>query len=251
MGRAGETPGQRVRNLVRETPRAGLATLLAGEASPWPYVSLVLVALDHDASPLLLLSNLADHTKNLHQDPRAALLFDGTGGWRDPLAGPRASLLGRIQACNDERLKARFLARHPNAAVYAGFADFHLHRMAVERVHLVAGFGEIHWLDAGAVLFDTTDAGTLAAAEPDIVAHMNADHGAAVRAIAIEIACLPGEDFSMSGIDPEGADFRSGEGSARVVFQTPVNTAEEARRELVRLTQRARAQAARAQAARA
>ncbi len=161
MGRAEETPGRRVRNLVRETSRAGLATLLADEASPAPYVSLVLVALDHDASPLLLLSDLADHTKNLHRDPRAALLFDGTGGWRDPLAGPRASLLGQIQAWDGERLKARFLARHPNAAVYAGFTDFHLYRMAVERAHLVAGFGEIHWLDAGAVLFDTADTGAL------------------------------------------------------------------------------------------
>ena len=248
MGRAEETPGQRVRNLVRETSRAGLATLLAGETSPAPYVSLVLVALDHDASPLLLLSDLADHTKNLHRDPRAALLFDGTGGWRDPLAGPRASLLGQIQACDDERLKARFLARHPNAAVYVGFTDFHLYRMAVERAHLVAGFGEIHWLDAGAVLFDTADAGALAVAEPDIVAHMNADHGDAVRAIANEIAGLPGEDlpgedWSMSGIDPEGVDFRSGDGSARVVFETPLHTAEEARRELVRLTKAARAKA--------
>jgi len=108
-------------------------------------------------------------------------------------------------------------------------------------------------------------------AEPDIVAHMNEDHRDAVRAIANEIAGspgedlpgedlpgedlpgedLPGEDWSMSGIDPEGVDFRSGGGSARVAFETPVHTAAEARRELVRLTKAARAQAARAQAARA
>jgi hypothetical protein len=106
-------------------------------------------------------------------------------------------------------------------------------------------------------------------AEPDIVAHMNEDHGEAVRAIANEIAGspgeglpgedlpgedlpgedlpgedLPGEDWSMSGIDPEGVDFRSGGGSARVAFETPVHTAAEARRELVRLTKAARAQAA-------
>jgi hypothetical protein len=121
----------------------------------------------------------------------------------------------------------------------------------------------------------------LAVAEPDIVAHMNEDHREAVRAIANEIAGLPGEnlpgenlpgedlpgedlpgedlpgedlpgaDWSMSGIDPEGVDFRSSGGSARVVFETPVHTAAEARRELVRLTKAARAQAARAQAARA
>ena len=142
----------------------------------------------------------------------------------------------------------------PNAAVYVGFTDFHLYRMAVERAHLVAGFGEIHWLDAGAVLFDTADAGALAVAEPDIVSHMNEDHGEAVRAIVNEIAGPPrgdlsgenlsgedlsGEDWTMSGIDPEGADFRSDGGSARVVFESPVHTAAEARRELVRLTKAA------------
>ncbi len=88
----------------------------------------------------------------------------------------------------------------------------------------------------------------LAVAEPDIVAHMNEDHREAVRAIANEIAGLPGEDlpgedWSMSGIDPEGVDFRSSGGSARVAFETPVHTAAEARRELVRLTKAARAQA--------
>lgn len=241
MGRADESPGRRVRDLVRATPRAGLATLLAGGSSPWPYVSLVLVALDHDASPLLLLSDLADHTKNLRGDPRAALLFDGTGGWHDPLAGPRATLLGRVRPCDDARLKARFLARHPNAAVYAGFADFHLYRMAVERAHLVAGFGDIHWLEAGAVLFDAAGAAALAAAEAEIVAHMNADHAEAVQAIANAASPAPAADWAMTGIDPEGGDFRSGDRVARVAFEAAVRTAEAARRELVRLTRAARA----------
>jgi putative heme iron utilization protein len=243
MSGAHPSPGGIVRALARETSQAGLATLLAGNDPAWPYVSLVLVASDHDASPLLLLSDLADHTKNLRGDPRAALLIDGTAGWRDTLAGPRASLLGRIEPCEDARLEARFLARHPNAAVYAGFADFHLYRMAVERAHLVAGFGEIHWLEADAVLFDTSRSAALAAAEADILAHMNEDHADAVRAIANSAAApaAKAEDWSMTGIDPEGADFRSANASLRVVFEAPVHDAEGARRELVRLTRAARA----------
>ena len=55
-----------------------------------PYVSLVLGAEDHDASPVLLLSDLADHSRNLKADARAALLFDGTAGRDDPLTEPRA-----------------------------------------------------------------------------------------------------------------------------------------------------------------
>ncbi len=75
--------------------QAALATSLARDQSAWPYGSLALVALDHNASPLLLISELADHTQNIKADPRVVLLFDGTAGWPDPLAGPRASVLRR------------------------------------------------------------------------------------------------------------------------------------------------------------
>ena len=112
-----------------------------------PYASLVLVAADLDASPLLLLSDLAQHSRNIAFDPRVSLLLDGTEGHADPLAGPRLTLLGRAEAVADPRLLARFAARHPSSALYAGFADFRLYRVAVERGHLVAGFGRIDWID--------------------------------------------------------------------------------------------------------
>ena len=78
--------GASVRRLIRTCDRAVLATALAG-GTAWPYASLVLTACDHGAAPLLLLSDLADHTRNLKQDGRASLLFDGTAGLADPLAG--------------------------------------------------------------------------------------------------------------------------------------------------------------------
>ena len=141
--------------------QASLATALAPNApihddSGRPYVSLVLVAQDERGSPVLLLSDLAEHSRNLKMEPRAALLYDGTGGLQDPLTGPRASILGRIEpmAASElaSRLKTRFLARHPAAAAYADFTDFRLYRMTVERVHLVAGFGRIQWLTAADVI---------------------------------------------------------------------------------------------------
>ncbi|MHA1599983.1 MAG: HugZ family pyridoxamine 5'-phosphate oxidase [Alphaproteobacteria bacterium] len=147
-----EPPGGIVRRLMKEARQASLATSLARDNSGRPYVSLVLVALDQNGRPILLLSDLADHSRNLKADPRAALLFDGTAGLEDALTGPRASVLGRIapiaesEAAN--RLKARFIASHPSAATYADFADFHVYGMAVESAHLIAGFGCIHWLTA-------------------------------------------------------------------------------------------------------
>src|SRR4051794_35315755 len=118
---------QAMRDLVRGRDCAALATALpaatAGEPA-WPYVSLVLVAVDHDLSPILLLSDLAEHTRAIIADPRVSLLFDGTAGLVQPLTGARVSLLGQIAETHDDRLKRRFLRRHPDAALYAGFKDF-------------------------------------------------------------------------------------------------------------------------------
>src|ERR1700687_2846802 len=160
--------GAAARRLIRGRDRAALATSLSG----WPYVSLVITACDSDASPLLLLSDLAQHTKNLGADPQVSLLFEDTGGHADPLAGPRLSLLGRAERCDDPRSAARFAARHPASARYAGFADFHLYRIAIERGHLVAGFGRIAWIEAEHLRFSCA-AAALAKVEADHLRDIN------------------------------------------------------------------------------
>jgi heme iron utilization protein len=229
--------GRQVRDLIRTAERATLATALAGSASH-PYASLVLVASAADGSPLLLVSELAEHTKNLLRDARLSLLFDGTAGLDDPLTGPRASVLGRAALSNDAHARARFLARHPSAEAYAGFADFRLYRVVVERAHLVAGFGRIRWVEDGEILLAGT--GALAGAEADILEHMNRDHGGAVQAYATGILNQTEGAWRMVGIDPEGCDLRAGGRLARLPFDVPVYSAEAARRELVRLAQAAR-----------
>ena len=94
------------RNLLRRLDRASLASALPGdEGTAWPYASLVLVAVDHDLAPILLLSDLAEHAKAIAADSRVSLLFDGTAGLEQPLTGPRVSLLGRAARTGDERLK--------------------------------------------------------------------------------------------------------------------------------------------------
>jgi putative heme iron utilization protein len=223
------------RRLLRQTDRVVLATSLAGA----PYASLVLVAADLDASPLLLLSDLAQHTRNLAADPRCSLLFDGTAGYADPLAGPRLSLLGQAEAVADARRLARFTARHPAASVYAGFADFRLHRVSVDRGHLVAGFGQINWIERDQLLFPG-DCGPLAAAEPEIVAHMNRDHIEALRLYARHLLGRGGEGWQMTGIDPDGIDLRRDGETARLDFPAPVLTASAARTALVGLVAEAR-----------
>jgi putative heme iron utilization protein len=236
----GEQPGQTVRGLMRCAGRAALATALARDASAWPYASLVLVALDHDASPLLLLSDLADHARNLTADPRVGLLFDGTTGRRDPLAGARACVLGRVEPAPSARLLARYIARHPGAEAYAGFTDFKLYRVAVERAHLVSGFGHIHWIGADEVLFDTAGAEPLAEAEAGLLNQMNQHHRNAVQLIAKRILGLEGDGWTLAGLDPEGCDMGRDGALARAAFTGTATDAESARAELARLAKRAR-----------
>lgn len=236
-------PAALARNLIRECDRAALSTSMAEEG--WPYGSLVMTACDHAARPLLLISDLAEHTKNLAADSRAALLFDGTAGLASPLTGARVTVLGRLVRTDDPALKARYAARHPEAELYLGFADFHLYGMAVERAHIVAGFGEIHWIPGDALLLDISSCGALAEAEPGILDHMNADHGDAVRLYATALLGLRDGDWAMTGIDPEGVDIRHGGTVARLRFDGhapgPVADAGSARAALVALARAARA----------
>ena len=228
-----------VRSLLRALDRASLATSLPGEPAGWPYASLVLVAVDHDLSPILLLSDMAEHTRAIKADGRVSLLFDGTGGLDQPLTGPRATVLGRAERTMDERLKARFLARHPDAALYAGFKDFGFYRIAVERAHLVGGFGKIRWIEAAELA--PSQAAGLEDAEEGIVGHMNADHADAIQLYAAKLIGLAGGGWKMTGIDPEGVDLRRGGQVARLAFDVPLQSAGEARKVLVGLVGKARA----------
>jgi heme iron utilization protein len=236
-GQGEATPATSARRVARTVPKAALGTILRATAG-WPYVSLVSVATDHDGAPLLLLSDLAEHVKNLQEDDRASLLFDATGELDDPLAGERVTLLGRLARTTAPGHRARYLARHPAAAMYADFRDFAFYRMQVERAHLVAGFGRIHWIDGAAAL--STPRPALAEAEAGILGHMNQDHRDVVQLYGSQLLGLDGDSWIMTGIDPEGCDLRLDHRTARLQFDEPVADPKTARAVLVRLAKRAR-----------
>lgn len=134
-------PAAVAKQLIREATKAALGTLQADDKAP--YVSMVLMATDASGAPILLLSRLARHTKNLEADNRVSLLIDATDGLGDPVTGARLSLTGQISPAADPEARARFLARHPGAAGYADFADFAFYRIEVASGHLIEGFGRI------------------------------------------------------------------------------------------------------------
>jgi heme iron utilization protein len=226
------------RALVRRALKASLATIAAD--SGYPYASLITAATEASGAPIFLISGLAQHTRNLAHDPRASILFDGTGANGDPLQGARVTLFGRAEKVEDEALRRRFLARHPEAAFYADFPDFAFWRLEVEGAHYIGGFGHVVDLAPAQLLVSTAGAGELLVAEPGIIAHMNTDHADAVRLYATRLAGAHEGFWRMSGIDPEGCDLICEGDARRIRFQALIATPGEARQELVRLANEAR-----------
>lgn len=226
-----------VRGLLRHERRAALATL-RGDASP--YVSLVAPACDVDGAPLLLLSRLALHTRHLLRDPRISLLFDGTRRLANPLAGRRATVMGRAVPEEEPRARARWSRLHPEAALYRDFPDFGLWRVEVERVHLVAGFARVAELEASDVLYPREAVAELAAAEEGLLRELSGEHRDLVRLVVERLADVAGRDWEAAGVDPEGFSFADGRRVVRIDVNRPMMTPEDARAAFLDLVRRAR-----------
>lgn len=256
--------------------RHGVLSTLTREPPAFPFGSLVSVACDDDGAPLLLLSALAEHTQNLHASPEASILVIGDASSiplsdgrssaagssasrsfepnsagsvaRDPLALPRATLIGRCARITDE-LTARnardtFLAHHPEATAYATFKDFAMYRLAPEGLRYVGGFGQMSWV--GAAEYRRARPDPLAASESTMITHMNDDHPDSVLAYARAYGHI--EDATrafITVIDRYGFDLLAvtpdGERRVRVPFPSEVHSTDGARRALIDLVRDARA----------
>jgi heme oxygenase (biliverdin-IX-beta and delta-forming) len=230
-------PAVAAKKLLRESRSGALATLMPGSGDP--YCSLVNVATASDGAPLMLISRLAVHTQNLLADKRLSLMLDERREG-DPLEGARVMLQGAGGATEDPAARRRYLERQPEAAMFADFADFAFYRIAIKAAHLVAGFGRIVDLKPRDILTETGDAAELIAAEPEIAAHMNADHAQAVRLYATKLLGARDGEWRCVGCDPEGLELQLGRTALRLSFPQRVRTPGVLRQVLKQLAERAR-----------
>jgi len=227
------------RALMRRAFKGSLATI--DGRSGYPYASLITLATDAAGAPTFLISKLARHTANLASDRRASIMIDETGALADPLQGARVTVYGKVEPAPEEAVRRRFLARHPEAAVYADFPDFGFWTLKVEGAHYIGGFGRIFDLALDDLLVPLDGAQSLVEAEAGIVEHMNEDHADAVELYATALADASPGAWRMVGIDPEGFDIVLEGAGRRVLFAQPITTPAEARKELVRLAAEVRA----------
>jgi putative heme iron utilization protein len=229
------------RSLLRRSRQGALATLMAGSGDP--YCSLVNVASNADASPILLISRLALHTRNVLGDNRVSLMLDERAAG-DPLEGARIMLAGRAeQAAGDDAalLRRRYLNAHPSAEAFVDFKDFSFFRIVPSGAHLVAGFGRIVDLKPEQFLTVIGDAEALLEAEQGAIEHMNDDHREAMNLYATKLLGADSADWCCTGCDPDGMDMQAGTTTLRLDFPERVTSGTELRKMLVRLAAEARA----------
>jgi putative heme iron utilization protein len=244
---AAPSHAERARTLLDSLTTGTLCTL-ARQPEGYPYGSLITFALDA-GDPIFLISELAEHTKNLRQDARASLLVaESRPG--DPLANGRVTLLGPcapIGEAERQRASEAYLARHPGASYYSGFRDFAFWRLQVSGVRYIGGYGRMSWVEPEQ--WRSAEPDPIAPEATAILEHMNQDHADALpaycRALAgvsdVESALMTSIDrlgFEMSVVTPAGTR------TVRLAFHEPIATKTCARVALVGLLKEARAKLA-------
>jgi heme oxygenase (biliverdin-IX-beta and delta-forming) len=219
--------------LLRNTPIGSLATLQSAGGSP--YASLITLATAGDGTPLFLVSALAVHTRNLKTDPRASILIAEAASSGDPLDVGRLSVGGVTERIEASAAGPRFLARHPSAARYAGFADFTFWRLRIETAHYVGGFGKIVTMPGQDLLLGEADAALWEAASAALPQQLNESY----RDMIVRLAAGRRPDLKgvwrLAACDPLGCDLVLGPASLRLAFAAPVAAPEDVADALARL----------------
>jgi hypothetical protein len=236
-------PAAAARSLLRAERQGALATLSLHKKG-WPFGSIAPYALSVRGESILLLSALAQHTKNALADSRASLLVQDSAGLApgaDPQAHARVTLLGRVAAVEEaeaDDVRARYLARHPQAGRTARGHDFRFYVLSIEEARFIGGFGEICWVPGPSMVIEpSTD--PLRPHRERICQHMNDDHGDALALFCKRMRGLSGDAARMVGVDAFGFDVLQGPADARervrFEFARPLYTPDEVRRAMIEL----------------
>jgi len=229
------TNGRDARRYLR-AHRSGVLATLSAKLGGYPFGSIVPFVLDRECRPVILVSALAEHTRNLVADPRASLIVHDYAD--DVQAGSRLTLAGdAAPIADDAEAHARYLRQFPAGADLLALGDFSFWAIAATRLLFIRGFGRIDWIDAAEF---AAPANSLAEAEEAIVAHMNADHTVALADYCRHYHGVTPVAIEMTGIDCDGFDVRADGRVLRLEFPDAVTNAGKAREALAAMARAAR-----------
>ena len=201
----------------------------------YPFGSIAPYALNYDGEPAILISDIAQHTRNIKHNNKVSLtVFDPQAD--DPQSGSRLTWIGDAESVDpsDIGTRDRYLRYFPSAESYFETHDFSFYRIRLRRARFIGGFGQIFWIEPDAMLVKNPFRET----ERGIVEHMNRDHEKALFHYCEVFGRAESEAVTMTGIDSEGFDLLADKRKLRIDFESPIHTSEEARANLVKLARR-------------
>jgi putative heme iron utilization protein len=215
----------------------GALSTISKKLDGYPFGSIVPCVTDHAARPVILVSRLAEHTKNMLADERVSLLVRDDSA--DPQESARLTMIGDAKPVHDAdgALQARYLRYFPAANRLLALGDFSFFHIEPVTLRYIGGFGAIHWISATSY---APPVNALAACEGDIIAHMNADHAAALHDCCRRFRFQEPAALAMIGIDCDGFDVRADGQILRFDFAQPISDAPSARTALKALVAAAR-----------
>lgn len=215
---------------------AGVLSTHSVEYPGYPFGSVVPFCLDESGQPLILISALAQHTRNIVANPKVALtLLERTEG--NVQQDARLTLLAdAVEVASPEACAERYYRYFPEASGYHEQLDFRFFRLKVLQLRYIAGFGRMQWLAPEDVLLGNPFTPEREAA---MVGHMNEDHADALRRYCEQAGIdHTGKDVTMAGMDGQGMTLRVGDCLHFIPFDRPVTTPDQARAVLVEMARR-------------
>jgi heme iron utilization protein len=232
---------ERARTLAA-TGRIGTLSTHSRKFPGFPFGSLMPYAADERGRPVVFISNMAMHTQNLHQDPRASLFVAPPDVSGDPLGSARLTLIGTAEKAPAEEVAELYLLHHESARQWQEYSDFAYYRLEISGLYYVGGFGVMGWVSAGD--YSNARPDPLAESAAGIIQHMNADHAEALRLIARRFAGEEADSAVMTTVDRLGFHLRLRSGDSvhgcRVAFPREVRDTNDARVVLVEMARQAR-----------
>jgi putative heme iron utilization protein len=198
----------------------------------YPFGSIAPYTLNYESEPIILISDIAQHTRNIRENPKVSLtVFDPAAS--DPQSGSRLTWIGDAEPVDpsDSDTRHRYLRYFPSSESYFETHDFSFYSIRLRRARFIGGFGQIFWIESGTMLVPNP----FREAEKSIIEHMNEDHHKALLHYAEVLGAKEVDTIAMTGIDGEGFDMLVDRQKLRMDFDSPIHTVEDARATLVRL----------------
>ena len=220
------------RNLLRSA-KDGVLSTMSLDVPGYPFGSVTPYALDQQGRPIILISDLAQHTQNIINDSKISLTIVASSEARDVQANGRLTYLGDARKITEDEsdAKERYLRKFPHANRYFEAHNFDFYVLDLVRARYIEGFGKIWWVEFEELLLESV---FNYEEEARVLDHMNEDHrGALVKYCRDYNFELSVDEYSLSGIDTEGIDIIAGKQNVRIRFEKPLENSSQARDILV------------------